>query len=188
MFFIDHISPAPILDPQASNCPSEEHILERNAARFDHADTCAKTATHATTNWPACCFIIYKYPFCVLMFLYNKQPAEWKEKADRAQLSNQGPGVKSRHTDHNIISKNARDKFDPSMVAPEEIERPKKSYKLYWDTTPFVVSVRQLKIDLSNQKALAVVEKFNSDIKAHNDDQAYNPGRGTFPLKHVQDE
>ena len=33
----------------------------------------------------------------------DKQPAEWKEKTNRAQLNKQGPRVKGRQTDHNIV-------------------------------------------------------------------------------------
>lgn len=102
----------------------------------------------------------------------DKQPAEWKEKANKAQS----------------ILNNARDKFDLSIVAPEEIERPKKSHKTFWDTTPFIGSVRRLQIDPSNQKALAFVEKVNSDIEAHNKEKGYNLGRGRFPLKYLQDK
>lgn len=102
----------------------------------------------------------------------DKQPAEWKEKANKAQS----------------ILNNARDKFDLSIVTPEEIERPKKSHKTFWDTTPFIGSVRRLQIDPSNQKALAFVEKVNSDIEAHNKEKGYNPGRGRFPLKYLQDK
>ena len=118
----------------------------------------------------------------------DKQPAEWKEKANQAQQSKQEPQIKSRQTDHNVVLNNARDKFDLSIVAPEQIERPKKSHKTFWDTTPFVGSVRRLQIDPSNQKALAFVEKVNSDIEAHNKEKGYNPGRGNFPLKYLQDK
>ncbi len=40
MFFIDYISPACILDPQAPmmDAPSEKHILDLNAARINHVD------------------------------------------------------------------------------------------------------------------------------------------------------
>lgn len=118
----------------------------------------------------------------------DKQPEEWKGKANQAQQSKQESQIKSRQTDHNVVLNNARDKFDLSIVAPEEIERPKKSHKTFWDTTPFVGSVRRLQIDPSNQKALSFVEKVNSDIEAHNKEKGYNPGRGKFPLKYLQDK
>ena len=52
MFFIDHISPAPIPDPQAPimDATSEEHILDRNAARINHTDNPAKVGAHGSTN------------------------------------------------------------------------------------------------------------------------------------------
>jgi len=55
MFFIDHISLAPILDPQAPimDAPSKEHILDRHAARITHANNPAKTGAHVSTNWLA---------------------------------------------------------------------------------------------------------------------------------------
>ena len=118
----------------------------------------------------------------------DKQPAEWKEKANQAQQSKQESQIKSRRTNHNIVLNNARDKFDISVVTPKEIERPKQSHKKYWDTTPFIRSVRRLQIDPSNQKALAFVGKVNSDIEAHNTEKGYNPGRGKFPLKYLQDK
>jgi len=58
MFFIDHISPAPVLDPQAPimDAPSEEHILDLNAARINRADNPAKAGAHGSTNWLAYSF------------------------------------------------------------------------------------------------------------------------------------
>ncbi|MCJ1280630.1 Glutamine-rich protein 2 [Puttea exsequens] len=93
-----------------------------------------------------------------------------------------------REQQHHEIDRIIDDKFDLSIVAPEEIERPKKSHKTFWDTTPFVGSVRRLQIDPSNQKALAFVEKVNGDIEAHNKEKDYSPGRGRFPLKYLQDK
>ncbi len=118
----------------------------------------------------------------------DKQPAEWKEKANQAQQSKQEPQIKNMQTDHKVILNNARDKFDPSIVAPEAIERPKKSHKTYWDTTPFVGSVRRLQIDPSNQKALAFVEKVNSDLETHNKEKGYKVDRGEFPVKYLRDK
>ena len=62
MFFIDHISPASILDPQAPimDAPSEEHILDLNAKPAPKG---------AQIGWLTL-FIIYKYSLCVLIFLY----------------------------------------------------------------------------------------------------------------------
>ncbi len=118
----------------------------------------------------------------------DKQPAEWKEKANQAQQSKQEPQIKSRQTDHKVVLNNARDKFDPSIVAPEEIERPKKSHKIYWDITPFVGSVRRLQIDPSNQKALAFIEKVNSDLETYNKEKGYKVDRGEFPVKYLRDK
>ena len=55
MLFIDHISPAPVLDLEAliMDAASEEHILDRNAARINHADNSAKAGAHVSTNWLA---------------------------------------------------------------------------------------------------------------------------------------
>ena len=58
MFFIDHISPAPVLDPQAPimDALSEEHILDLNAARINLTDKPAKAGAHGSINWLACSF------------------------------------------------------------------------------------------------------------------------------------
>ena len=58
MFFIDHISPAPVLDSKAPimDALSEEHILDLNAARINHADNPAKAGVYGSTNWLACSF------------------------------------------------------------------------------------------------------------------------------------
>lgn len=87
-----------------------------------------------------------------------------------------------------MVSNNARDKFNISIVTPEETERPKRSHKTYWDTTPFQGAVRRLQVDPANQRALAFVEKVNSDIQAHNTEKGYYPGRGKFTLRYLQDK
>jgi len=115
----------------------------------------------------------------------DKQPEEWKKKANQAQQSKQEPLIKSRQTDHNVVLNNARDKFDLSIIAPEETERSKKLQKTFWDTIFFVESVRRLQIDLFNQKALSFVEKVNSNIEVYNKEKGYNPDRGKFPLKYL---
>ncbi|KAL8823040.1 MAG: hypothetical protein Q9191_006240 [Dirinaria sp. TL-2023a] len=102
----------------------------------------------------------------------DKQTSDWKEKATKA---------------HSILNE-ARDKFDLSTDTSEEIERLKQSHKRFWNTTPFVESIRRLQIESFNQKALAFVKKMNSDIEAHNKEKGYNPGRGKFPLKYLQDK
>lgn len=58
MFFIDHISPACILDPQAPmmDAPSEKHILDLNAARINHVDDQAKAGAYGSINWLAYSF------------------------------------------------------------------------------------------------------------------------------------
>ncbi|KAL9125159.1 MAG: hypothetical protein Q9217_005591 [Psora testacea] len=84
----------------------------------------------------------------------DKQPDEWKEKANQTQQ----------------ILNNARDKFDISIITPEvATERPKRSHKTYWDSTPFIATVRRLQIDPSNEKAIAFIETVNRDIEIHND-------------------
>ena len=118
----------------------------------------------------------------------DKQTPDWKQKATKAHSSKQRILTKGRKTNHKTVLNDARDKFDLSTDTPEEIERPKQSHKNFWDTTPFVGSIRRLQIDPSNQKALAFVEKVNSDIEAHNKEKGYNPGRRKFPLKYLQDK
>ncbi len=58
MFFIDHISPASILDPQAPimDAPSEKHILDLKLARINHVDNSAKADAYGSTNWLAYSF------------------------------------------------------------------------------------------------------------------------------------
>ena len=82
----------------------------------------------------------------------------------------------------------ARNKFQISVITPEEIERPKKSHKIFWDSTPFQGAVSRLQIDPTNQRAIAFVEKANNDIQAHKSAENYNLGRGKFPLKYLQDK
>ena len=52
MFFIDHISPARVLDPQAPimDAPSKEHILDLNIARINYIDDLAKAGAYRSTN------------------------------------------------------------------------------------------------------------------------------------------
>ncbi len=90
------------------------------------------------------------------------------------------------HPDNSL--QNGRKRPTRRSKVSKKIERPKKSHKTFWDTTPFVGSVRRLQIDPSTQKALAFVEKVNSDIEAHNKEKGYNPGRGRFPLRYLQDK
>ena len=141
--------------------------------QFHHADKAAMTQ-------------VYKQ--LALLTHPDKQTSDWKEKATKAHSSKQRIPNKDREIDHKTVLNDARDKFDLSTVTPEDTERPKKSHKTFWDTTPFVGSIRRLQIDPSNQKALAFVEKVNSDIETLNKDKGYSPGRGKFPLKYLQDK
>ena len=141
--------------------------------QFHHADKAAMTQV---------------YRQLALLTHPDKQTPDWKEKATKAHSSKQRILIKGRKTDHKTVLNDARDKFDLSTDTPEEIERPKQPHKKFWDTTPFVGSIRRLQIEPSNQKALALVEKVNSDIEAHNKEKGYNPGRGKFPLKYLQDK
>lgn len=52
--------------------------------------------------------------------------------------------IGSSPTNHNTILNNVRDKFDISIITSNEMERPKRSHKTYWDTTPFQEAIRQL--------------------------------------------
>ena len=67
MSFIDHISPAPILDPHAPvmDARPKSTVLDRNAARADYADDTAKTGAYVSTNWLLCSRYYYKYRPCV---------------------------------------------------------------------------------------------------------------------------
>jgi hypothetical protein len=147
--------------------------LDEALGQFHHTDKAAMTQ-------------VYKQ--LALLTHPDKQTPDWREKATKAHSSKQRILTKGRETDYRTVLNDARDKFDLSTVTPEETERPKRSHKTFWDTTPFVGSVRRLQIDPSNQKALAFVEKVNSDIEAHNKEKGYNPGRGKFPLKYLQDK
>ena len=119
----------------------------------------------------------------------DKQPDEWKTKASQAQQSKSLKSHQSSQTDHNSELNDARDKFNISFIPPEAAtERPKRSHKVFWDATPFIGSVRRLQIDPSNERAVAFVEKVNSDIEAHNNEKGYNSSRGKFPLKYLQDK
>ena len=118
----------------------------------------------------------------------DKQTSDWKEKATKAQSSEQGILTKGSNADHKIVLNDARDKFDLSIVTPEEIGRPKDSHKIFWDTSPFVGSVQHLHIDPSSQKARGFIQKVNSDIEAHNRERNYSANLGKFPLKYLQDK
>ena len=52
MFFIDYISSASILDPQAPiiNTPFKEYILDLNIVRINYADNPAKVGTYKSIN------------------------------------------------------------------------------------------------------------------------------------------
>ena len=103
--------------------------------QFHHADKAAMTQ-------------VYKQ--LALLTHPDKQTPDWKEKATKAHSSKQEILTKGRETDHKTVLNDARDKFDLSTDTPEEIETPKQSHKKFWDTTPFVGSIRRLQIDPSN--------------------------------------